>query len=94
VVLFGHQHVKGGFLKFTQRKNLNRSPVKLELPLLPIIQSVIDASPCGDLTFLVTEFGKLSSAKGFGSKFRAWCDQAGLRHCTAQVAEGWRHDCR
>jgi integrase len=83
VVLFGRQHVKGGFLKFTQRKNLNRNPVKLELAILPILQSVIDASPCGDLTFLVTEFGKPFSAKGFGAKFRAWCDEAGLHHCTA-----------
>lgn len=83
VVLFGRQHVRAGFLTFTQRKNRNRNPVKLELPLLPVLQSIIDTSPCGDLTFLVTEFGKPFSAKGFGAKFRAWCDEAGLPHCTA-----------
>ena len=32
---------------------------------------------------MVTEFGKPFSAKGFGSKFRAWCDEAKLPHCTA-----------
>jgi hypothetical protein len=47
------------------------------------LQSIIDASPCGDLTFLVTEFGKPFSAKGFRSKMRQWCDTAGLPHCTA-----------
>jgi hypothetical protein len=35
------------------------------------------------LAFLVTEYGKPFSAKGFGSKMREWCDQAGLPHCTA-----------
>src|SRR5262249_44415223 len=60
-----------------------RSPVRLELPILPALQSIIDASPTGDMTFLVTEFGKPFSAKGFGAKFRTWCDEAGLRHCTA-----------
>lgn len=83
VVLFGRQHVKNGVLTFTQRKNRNRHPVKLELPVLPVLQSITDASPCGDLTFLVTEYGKPFTAKGFGAKMREWCDDAGLPHCTA-----------
>ena len=56
LVRFGRQHVRDGWLKFTQHKNRNRSPVSLELPILPELQSVIDRSPVGDLTFLVTEF--------------------------------------
>jgi integrase len=83
VVLFGRQHVRNGMLVFTQTKNRNRKPVRLELPILPVLQNVIDASPCGDLTFLVSEFHKPFSAKGFSSKMRHWCDEAGLRHCTA-----------
>jgi integrase len=83
VVVFGRQHVRDSMLSFTQRKNRNRTPVKLDLPVLPGLQSIIDASPAGDLTFLVTEFGKPFSVKGFGAKFRAWCDQAGLKHCTS-----------
>jgi integrase len=47
------------------------------------LQKTIDASPCGDLTFFVTEFGKPFSAKGFSSKMRQWCNEAGLPHCTA-----------
>jgi integrase len=83
VVLFGRQHVRDGMLVFTQTKNRNRKPVRLELPILPVLQKVIDASPCGDLTFLVSEFGKPFGAKGFSGKMRLWCDQAGLPQCTA-----------
>ena len=35
------------------------------------------------MTFLVTEFGKPYSVAGFGNRFRDWCDQAGLKHCSA-----------
>ena len=35
------------------------------------------------MTFLVTDFGRPFSAAGFGNKFRSWCDQAGLSHCSA-----------
>jgi hypothetical protein len=45
------------------------------------VQKIIDASLCGHLTFLVTEFGKPFTAKGFDSKFRTWCDEAELPHC-------------
>jgi hypothetical protein len=66
-------------LTFTQQKNCNRNPVKLELPVLAVLQKVIDASLCGHPAFL----GKPFTAKGFGSKFRTCCDEAELPHCTA-----------
>ncbi|MCM2396217.1 tyrosine-type recombinase/integrase [Rhizobium sp. S95] len=83
IVLFGRQHVSDGWLKFTQQKNKHRKPVRLELPIHPDLRTIIDASPCGDLAFLVTEFNKPFSANGFGSWFRKRCDEAGLPHCTA-----------
>jgi len=83
VISFGRQHVKDGRLNFTQHKNRNRKPITLSIPLVPALQAVIDASPCGDLTFLVTEFGRPFSAAGFGNKFRTWCDEAGLPQCSA-----------
>jgi integrase len=83
VVLFGPQHIKDGVLAFTQQKNRARRPVRLKLPVLPELQSVIDASPCGMQTFLVTAFGKPFDANGFGNKMRTWCDQAELPKCTA-----------
>ena len=53
------------------------------LPILPALQSVIDASPCGELTFLLNDLNRPFTEAGFGNKFRDWCNQAGLRHCTA-----------
>ena len=67
IVVFGRQHVKAGWLHFVQHKNRNRSPVTLELPILPELQSVIDQSPTGDMTYLVTEFGKPFTNNGFGT---------------------------
>jgi hypothetical protein len=42
-------------LVFTQHEVHSRSPLTLTLPTLPAHQNIIDASPTGDLTFLVTE---------------------------------------
>lgn len=83
IVLFGRQHVKDGVLRFTQQKNRKNKPVTLEMPVPPELQEIIDASPCGDLTFLVNDLGKPFTANGFGNKFREWCDQAKLKDCSA-----------
>ncbi len=82
-VALGPQHIKGGHLVFAVTKNRNRKPVTLHLPVLPELQEVIDATPSGNLTFLVTEFGKPFRAGGFGNWFRRRCDEAGLPHCSA-----------
>ena len=82
-IRFGRQHVRGGKLIFTQHKGRNQKPHKLVLPILPALQAIIDASPVGDLTFLINELGRPLTDAGFGNKFRQWCDQAGLNHCTA-----------
>lgn len=58
VVLFGRQHVRGGWLHFTQQKNRNRRPIPLDLPVPPVLQRIIDASKTADLTFLVNEYGQ------------------------------------
>ncbi len=83
IVLFGRQHVRDGWLRFTQFKNRNVRPVTLELPVSKEMAAIIAASPCGDMTFLVTEFGKPFTANGFGNRFRDWCNSAGLAHCTS-----------
>ena len=83
VVLLGRQHVRGGWLKFTAQKNRNRMPTTVEIPVLQALQSVIDASPAGDLTFLVTEFRKPYTFNGFGNWFKRQCRLAGLEHCSA-----------
>ena len=53
------------------------------LAILPVLADVIARSPTGDLTYLVTEYGKAFTAAGFGNWFRERCDDAGLPHCSA-----------
>jgi len=59
------------------------SAKQLTLPILPALQRIIDASPCGDMTFLVNDLKRPFTDTGFGNKFRDWCNQAGLRQCSA-----------
>lgn len=82
-VRLGRQHARNGWFRFRVYKNRNRHPVDLEIPILPALQAIIDASPTGDLTYLVTESGRPFSIKGFGNKMREWCDEAGLPQCSA-----------
>jgi integrase len=83
VVILGRQHAKDGWIRFVPRKTRHRRQRMSEKPIPPELQQVIDASPCGDLTFLVTEFGKPFTAAGFGNWFRDRCNEAGLPHCSA-----------
>ncbi|HEY8007448.1 MAG TPA: tyrosine-type recombinase/integrase, partial [Methylocella sp.] len=71
------------WLHFTQFKNRNRKAVTLDLPLLPELQAAINAGPCGNMTFLVNEYGKPFTTAGFGNRMRKWCDAAGLKGCTS-----------
>jgi len=82
-VRLGRQHLVDGWLRFTAFKNRNRSPVSIELPVLPELQRVIDGSKTGNLTFLITHQHRPYTAKGFSGQFRKWCDDAGLNHCSA-----------
>ena len=79
VVRLGRQHVRNGWLRFTQHK----TRVVVELPILPALQESIDMTPTGELTFLVSEQGRAFSAAGFGNWFRDRCDEARLRQCSA-----------
>lgn len=83
VVTFGRQHVRDGKLRYVPRKTRHKRAKALVIPVLPALAEIIAESPCGDLTFLVTEYGRPFTSAGFGGKFRDWCDQAGLPQCTA-----------
>ncbi len=87
ITALGRQHVRDGEIRFTQFKGRNRKPVAMVLPILPELQSVIERSPCGEMTYLVTEFGKPFSHAGFGNWFRDRCDEAGV---TGKSAHGLR----
>lgn len=83
IVRLGRQHVTDGWIQLTQQKNERRRPVTIEMPLISELRSIIDASPTGDLTYLVTEFHRPFTSNGFGNRFRKWCDEAGLPQCSA-----------
>jgi integrase len=82
IVAFGPQHIKDGWLTFTQFKNRNNNPVHMEIPVIPTLQKIIEATPCGTTSFLLTAYGKPFTSNGFGNKMRDWCDQAGLPNCS------------
>lgn len=83
LVLLGRQHVRGDVIRFVPRKSRYKRKRISEKPLLPQLADVIAKSPCGPLTFIVTEYGLPFTAKGFGGWFRERCDEAGLHHCSA-----------
>jgi integrase len=84
VVTLGRQHLtNSGRLQYRQFKGRNKKPVHIDIPLIAELRQVIDRSPCGELTFLVTEFGKPFTSNGFGNWFKKRCREAGLPHCSA-----------
>lgn len=83
VVTLGRQHVRDGWIRFVPSKTRYRRRALSQKPVLPILESVIEESPTGDLTFLETSFGKAFTAPGFGNWFRKRCDEAGLPQCSA-----------
>jgi integrase len=54
---------------------------ELAIPIPPELRRIVDATPSGHLTFLMTELGKPFTAAGFGNWFRKQCGMANLRHC-------------
>lgn len=79
VIRLGPQHERNGALVLRQRK----TDARLAIPITPELREAIDATPCGHLTYLVTEFGKPFTDAGFGNWFRDRADEAGLKNCSA-----------
>jgi hypothetical protein len=62
----------------TQQKNRKVNPVQTVIPILAELQLVLDASPTGNLTFLVTASGAPYMVWGFNNWFRDRCAEAGV----------------
>jgi integrase len=78
VIRMGRQHLRDGLLTVSQEKT-GRG---LTLPVRPELQTVLDGTAGGHLTFLVTDAGRPYSKSWFTPEFRRWCDEAGLpRDC-------------
>jgi integrase len=61
LVMLGRQHVRRDILSLTQSK----TGARVSIPVLPELRAILDASTLGDLTFLVTAFGKPFTPAGF-----------------------------
>ena len=83
VVGLGRQHVKDGWLRMVPHKTRYKRQTVSQKPVLPVLADIIARSPTGDLTFLVTSYGKPFAVAGFGNWFRDRCDEAGLPQCSA-----------
>jgi len=74
VVRMGRQHIRHGELMVRQGK----TNAALVIPVLPELAAIINATPTGHLTLLVTKTGKSYGANDFSEQFRKWCDDASL----------------
>jgi integrase len=93
VVTLGRQHIRKAtldpkigpveFLAWVPAKTRHIRQKPLFVEVTAPLRQAIDAGPAGDLTFLLTEYGKPFSAAGFGNWFGERCGDAGLPHCTA-----------
>jgi len=79
-ISLGHQHLKDGWLVFTQEKNRRRKPRKVETPVPALLAAAIAAcpSPPESLTFLTNEWGRPFGKKSFNDWFRKRAAAAGL----------------
>jgi len=82
VIAMGPQHVKSEVLSWVRGKTERTTGTELSIPVHLTLRKVIDATPSGHLTFLVTVFGKPFTPAGFGNWFREQCDMANLHHCS------------
>jgi integrase len=79
VIKMGRQHIRDGELTVRQQK----TRATLVIPVDPRLQTILDATPSGHLTFLTTERGEPFGGPNFSNTFRDWCDEAGLpKQCT------------
>ncbi len=79
----GPAMLRDGWLHYTLQKNRRRKPVTLAVPVHPELAAVLAASPIGGKTFIAAADGRSYTAESFGNRFRAWCSEAGLPHCSA-----------
>lgn len=71
----GRQHIRDGLIQMRAGKN----KVQLFIPILPALAEAIDAGPVGEMSLLVTRYGRPFTKESLGNLFREWCDAAGVR---------------
>jgi integrase len=100
-IALGRQHVKDGWLIYTQEKNRRRKPVKVETPIPAPLAAAIEACPSSpeSLTFLTNEWGRPFNKRNFNNWFRKQVAAAGLPDTCVphglrnRAAALWQNDC-
>lgn len=77
--MFGPQHIKDGRFVFVQQKTGDW----VDVPVLGVLAKELALAPRDALAFILTEYGKTFSQKGFGNWFNSKVRTAGLAGCTA-----------
>ena len=79
-VRIGRGNVRGGMLHYAQQK----TGTKLTIPISTVLAAAINAGAAADaMVFLVNEYGRAFTAKGFGKWFTAQCERVGLKGLSA-----------
>jgi integrase len=73
-VTLGRQHIKDGIASIRASKNGET----VTIPILPPLFRSIEATKTGDLSLLVTAYGRPFDKAGFGNWFRYTCKEAGV----------------
>ncbi|WP_084632982.1 tyrosine-type recombinase/integrase [Pleomorphomonas oryzae] len=90
VVQLGRQHLRrvrvvrenGDVIElraFVLKTEKSRYQTEVVIPLLPDLESAIDAGPCGDLAIICGERGNPLTKESFGNMFREACNGAGVK---------------
>lgn len=70
----GRQHIKNGVIQLPTEK----TGTVVTIPILQELQTVIDASPTGDLAIVATNAGRSFTKEAFGNWFKKACVAAGV----------------
>lgn len=79
VVHMGWQHVEGDRIRVRQTK----TGAFVSIPMHQALRAAIANLPKANMTFLITEYGKPHSVKGFGAWMKKRATEAGLSDCTS-----------
>lgn len=75
-VRLGRQHVRDGVASLRTEKS--RFNTEVTIPILPVLQTTLDAGPCGELAFICGDRGTPLTKESFGNMFRVACTAAGV----------------
>ena len=76
----GRQMVRDGWLRYVPKKTLYKRHDMSQKPWLPELAAIVEASPCGAMPFLGSEYGKPFTTAGFGTGSGSAVPRPGYPH--------------